>query len=47
MWEIRLRWFGHVMRRGNTEAMKVGMKINVEGNKGRGIPRNSWIDENT
>jgi len=29
----RLRWFTHVMRRGDLVAIKVAMEINFEGNK--------------
>jgi len=36
MREKRLRWFEHVMRREETKALKVVMKINVEKKIGRG-----------
>jgi hypothetical protein len=35
MRENRLRYFGHVMRQEETKAVKVVMKINVEGKGGR------------
>jgi hypothetical protein len=35
MRENRLRWFGHMMRREETKAVKVVMKIIVEGKRGR------------
>jgi len=34
-----LRWFGHVMRWEETKAVRVVIKMNVEGKKGRGRPR--------
>jgi len=36
--EIRLRWFGHVMRKEEMEALGSVMKMNVEGKRGRGRP---------
>jgi len=42
--ENRLRWFGHVMRREETKAVKVVMKMNVEGKRGRGRPKMIWLD---
>lgn len=30
-----LRWFGRIMRRDNSEAVRIVMKINVVGRKGR------------
>lgn len=35
MRENRLRWFGYVMRRKEIKIVKVVMKMNVEGNRGR------------
>jgi len=40
----RLRWFGHVMWRKETKAVRVVMKINVEGERGRGRPIKRWLD---
>jgi hypothetical protein len=39
MKENRLRLFGHVMRREETKAVRVVMKINVEGKIGRRRPK--------
>jgi len=39
MRENGFRWFGHVMRRKNSEAIKTVMEINVEGRRGRGRPK--------
>lgn len=33
MSENRLRWFGHAMRKEETEAVKLVVKMNVEGKK--------------
>jgi hypothetical protein len=38
MRENRVRWFGHVIRREETKAARVVMKINIERNKGRRRP---------
>jgi hypothetical protein len=35
----RLKWFWHVMRREETKAERVVMKINVEGKRGRKRPK--------
>jgi hypothetical protein len=42
MRENRLRWFGHLMRRKETKAIRVPMKMNVEGKSGRLKKR--WLD---
>jgi hypothetical protein len=42
--ENRLRWFGHVMRREETKAVKVVMKMNVEGKRERGKLKKRWLD---
>jgi hypothetical protein len=36
MTKNRLRWFGHVMRQEKTNAVRVVLKINVGGKRGRG-----------
>jgi len=38
MRENKLRWFGHVMRRGETKAVRMVMKMNVEGKR-------AWEDQ--
>jgi len=45
MREKILRWFGHVMRRKQTEAVRVIMKINVEGSRGKERPKIRWLDK--
>lgn len=39
MRENRLRWFGHVMRRNNSEAVTIVMVINVDEKSGKGRPK--------
>jgi hypothetical protein len=40
----RLRWFGHVMRRKETKAVRVVIKMNIEGKRGRRRPKKRWLD---
>ncbi|PZC74657.1 hypothetical protein B5X24_HaOG207376 [Helicoverpa armigera] len=40
----RLSWYGHVMRRCETHAIKSVLSRNVEGWRGRGRPRKRWLD---
>ena len=42
--EARLRWCGHVMRRSEEESIRSIMKLNIEGNRGRGRPKKRWLD---
>jgi len=44
MRENRLRWFGHVMRQGETKKVKVVTKTNVEGKRRRGGPKKILLD---
>jgi len=37
----KLRWFSHVMRRENSEAVRTVMEMNVEG---RGRSKKKWLD---
>ena len=44
-WELRrkrLRWFGHVKRREETEALGRVFRMEVEGRRRRGRPRKTW-----
>jgi hypothetical protein len=41
MREYRLRWFRYVMRREETKAMRVVMKMNFEWENGRGRSKNT------
>jgi len=41
MSENRLRWFRHVMRRKESEAIRTVMKMNI---KGRGRPIKKWVN---
>jgi len=42
--ENRLRWFGSMMSREKTKAVRVVMRMNVERRKGRGKPKiEGWI----
>ena len=42
MREAKLRWMGHVLRRGVDEPSRVALMFEVEGNRGRGRPRRRW-----
>uniref|UniRef100_UPI003EBD1358 hypothetical protein n=1 Tax=Klebsiella pneumoniae TaxID=573 RepID=UPI003EBD1358 len=42
--EARLRYFGHVKRRGDEEPMKKAMTTEVEGKRNVGRPRLRWRD---
>jgi len=35
MREYRLRWFGHIMRRENSETVRTVMKLSIERRRGR------------
>ena len=38
----RLRWFGHVKRRGQEEPLSKIMELEVDGRRPRGCPKKSW-----
>jgi len=40
----RLRWFGHVMRRKDSEAIRIVMELTVEERKGKGRPKKKWLN---
>ena len=40
----RLRWYGHVMRKGDEDWMKKCMKFRVEGRRPVGRPRKTWLE---
>ena len=44
MREARLRWFGHMMRRDEEEAVSIIRELGVEGERGRERPRRKWED---
>ena len=38
----RLRWYGHVLRKENTDWVKKCMEYEVEGSRPRGRPKRTW-----
>ena len=42
MRENRLRWLGHVLRREETEAVRLVKEMYVDGKRGRGRPKKRW-----
>ena len=40
----RLRWYGHVMRKGNEDWVKDSMEHRVEGRRPVGRPRKTWLE---
>ena len=40
----RLRWYGHVMRKGDEDWVKKCMEYRVEGRRPVGRPRNTWLE---
>ena len=40
----RLRWYGHVMRKGDEDWVKKCMKYSVEGRRPVGRPRKTWLE---
>ena len=39
----RLRWLGHVLRKDDDDWVKRSMSLEVDGKRGRGRPRLTWI----
>ena len=40
----RLRWYGHVMRKGDEDWVKTCMEYSVEGRRPVGRPRKTWLE---
>jgi len=40
----RLRWYGHVLQKEDTDWVKKCMKYNMEGSRPRGRPKRTWRD---
>ena len=40
----RLRWYGHVMRKGDEDWVKKCMEYRVEGRRPVGRPRKTWLE---
>ena len=40
----RLRWYGHVMRKGDEDWVKKCMEFRVEGRRPVGRPRRTWLE---
>jgi len=37
-----VRWFGHVLRRDESDVLREALQFKVDGQRGRGRPRNTW-----
>jgi len=44
MRENRLRWYGHVMRREDTEVVRTVMGLSVKGKRERIRPKKKWLN---
>ncbi|XP_047502409.1 uncharacterized protein LOC125047906 [Penaeus chinensis] len=42
--EARLSWFGHLLRSEDEESCRMARNLSVEGDRGRGRPRQRWSD---
>jgi len=40
----RLQWYGHVLRKEDTDPVKKCMEYEVEGSRPRGRPKRTWIE---
>ena len=43
--EMRLKWYGHVMRREEHYVGSRAMEMNVQGRRKRGRPKRRWLDK--
>jgi len=41
-WYYRLQWYGHVLRKEDTDWVKKCMEYKVEGSRPRGRPKRTW-----
>jgi len=37
-----MRWFGHVLRRDESDVLREALQFEVDERRGRGRPRNTW-----
>ena len=44
LWQKRLRWFGHIVRRDEEVEIKKVLELKIEGQRKRGRPVKQWID---
>ncbi|KAK6736306.1 hypothetical protein RB195_019156 [Necator americanus] len=44
MKEVRLRWFGHALRREENSVAKTALKLDVSSVRPRGRPKICWLD---
>jgi len=44
MRENKLRWFGYIMSREDSEAVRTVMKLSMEGRRGRGRSKKKWLN---
>ena len=42
--QIRLRWYGHVLRKEDNDWVKICMEYEVEGSRPRGRPKRTWTE---
>jgi len=44
MRQARLRWYGHVMRRGEEAVVRTALRLEPAGRRPRGRPKKRWLD---
>jgi len=44
MRQARLRWYGHVMRRGEEAVVPTALRLEPAGRRPRGRPKKRWLD---